>query len=116
MRVKFENTVLTVVTNIPEVTAKKGFADLTVSNDKKELVYSVSTSNNNEGKLSKFGMAANAVIEGNLAVVIPCGAVATQEDIMRQYGEALIAANQYTAHIAAAATEKEAVIAGFFAE
>lgn len=116
MKVAFKDSVLTVVTNISEATAKKGYASLTVTDEKKGDLYKVSATSGTRGDLSKYGMLANAVVDGNLAVVIPCGIVATKDEVMKVYGDAILAADTYTAVIAAQASEKEAAIAAFFTD
>ena len=114
MRVSFQNNTLVVVTSIKEETVKKGIADLKVTDDKKNELYSVRMTQGTDGAVSKFGLTCNAFIDGKAAVVIVQPVGTTIEDVQKKYGEALIEARVHTEAIALAAESKEEAIAAIF--
>ena len=115
MTVKFENNVLTVVTEISKAVVEKGFSNLKAKNDDGVDVYAVSVAKDGKAALNGFSMTGNTYIGDKLAVtmVMPMGT--TMEDVQREYGEALLAADKYTKQIAEEAATKKAQIEGLFA-
>lgn len=114
MRVKYENNVLTVVTNINKEVVEKGFSDLTAKNDKGDVVYGVSVAADGKAVMNAFSFTGNTYIEDKLAatIVMPMGT--TEEDVQRKYGEFLIAADKYTKQIAEESDAKKEKIVGLF--
>lgn len=116
MKVSFADGVLKVVTNITESVAKKGISTLNVVDEKKGELYNVQLTTDGSAALSKFGMKANTVIDGKVAVVIVVPAGKDMEYVKKTYGEALLAADTYTEQIARDAEGKEAAIEELFEE
>lgn len=115
MNVKFENNVLTVVTDISKATIEKGLAALSAKDEKGNELYRVVVSTSGNGNLDTYGMKVNTFVEDKAAVTVILPMGVTKEQVQGAYGEALIAAAKYTGTIAAAAAEKEAAIEAFFA-
>lgn len=116
MNVSFKDNTLKVVTNISKETIEKGISDLTARDEKQNALYAVRFNNAGRGGLDTNGLVANAYIDGKAAVVIVLPADATQADVQKAYGEALLAAAKYTDIIAAAAASKAADIEALFVE
>ena len=112
--VKFENNVLTVVTDIEQSTITAGLAELVAKDDKGNAVYGASISSSGNGDVNEFSFTGNTYIDGKLALtkVFPMGT--TTDDIQKFYGEALLAAKKYTAQIQQAAAAKTAEITALF--
>lgn len=91
MKAKFENQVFTFKTDIPETFRTE--LPLKVKGKDGEVVYQIDV--DNTPQLSKFGIKCNAVIDGCLAVQAVLPYEATLEDVKKQYGLALVAANAY---------------------
>ena len=70
MRVKISSNILTVVTDIPAAVVERGIADLTAYDDKKQPLYKVKVSADGAGNLSQYGLVANSIVDGKLAVII----------------------------------------------
>jgi len=112
MRVKIENNILTVVTDVPMSVVEKGLTDLTAYDDKQNPLYKVSVGDN--GSLSKYGLVANSVVDDKLAVVIVEAIGITREEIIYKYGKSVVAAQKFCPIIAnAAASEEEMINAAF---
>ena len=116
MKVKLENNVLTVITDIKKETVEKGIASLKATDEKGNEVYAVSVASNGVGSLFDFNMVCNTYIDGKLALTMLLPMNTTKEDVQRKFGEKLVAAKKYTAQIAGKAIEKEAAIDAIFAE
>lgn len=112
MKVTFENNVLTVVTAIKKETIEKGIAALELRDDKGNQVYAIGRSD--DGAITKFSLGYNTFVDGYAAVTKVLPMETTKEDVMKNYGEALVLAKKYTEIIAAAAEEKEATINALF--
>ena len=110
MRVNVTANVLTLVTDISEATIKKGMADLTAYDEKKQPVYKVAINPTGEGNLSQYGLVANAFVEGKAAVVIVAPMGVTKDEMKAKYGKAVLAAKKYIPLIASAAESEEAMI------
>jgi hypothetical protein len=108
MRVNVTANVLTLVTDITEATIRKGMADLTAYDEKKNPVYKIALGA--EGNLSQYGIVANAFVEGKAAVVIVAPLGTTKDEMKAKYGKAVLAAQKYIPVIAAAAESEEALI------
>lgn len=113
MRVKIENNILTVVTDVPMSVVEKGLADLKAYDDKKNELYSVSVGES--ANLSPFGIVANSVIDGKLAVVVVEQLGYTREDFIKKYGKAVVAAQKFCPIIANAAASEEEMLEAAFA-
>lgn len=113
MRVKIENNILTVVTDIPVATVERGIADLTAYDDKKDPLYAVRVGE--VGKLSPFGIIANTSVDGNLAAMIVEEFGFTREDFIKKYGKAVVAAKKFCPIIANAAASEEELLEAAFA-
>lgn len=116
MKVTVTNNVVTVVSDIPVAAVEAGYADLTACDDKKNVLYKVAVNLAGDGSLSQFGMVANTVIDGNLAVVIVEPLGTTRDDIKRKYGRAVVAASKFCPVIAAAAASEEMLINAAFGD
>jgi len=113
MRVKIEGNVLTVVTDIPKAVVDRGIADLKAYDDKQNEVYRISMSE--AGNLAPFGISANTVIDGKLALVLVEAIDFTREDFIRKYGKAVVAAQKFCPIIANAAASEEELLEAAFA-
>lgn len=112
MRVKIEANVLTVETDIPVSVVEKGLTDLTAYDDKKTPLYKVAAGE--AGSLTEYGIVANTVSNGNLAVVVVEQIGFERADFIKKYGKAVVAAKKFCPIIAnAAATEEEMLNAAF---
>lgn len=116
MRVKIESNVLTVETDIPATVVERGIADLTAYDEKKTPLYKVGVNPDGKGNLSQYGLVANSIINGNLAVVIVEEIGFEREAFKRVYGKAVIAANKFCPIIAAAAASEEELLEAAFAD
>lgn len=117
MRVQVAENVLTVVTDISVAAAAKELTDPVVLDEKKQPIYRVAFDPSGARvELSKFGIVANAVIDGNLAVVITEKMGITKDEIKQKYGKALVNAKKFCPIIAAAAAEAQAEIDEVFAD
>ena len=114
MKVSFKNNVLTVVTDIAKATVEKGIASLKAKDEKGNEVFGVSISKDGTAHISENSIRCNAYIDGKAAVVAVMPMETTMEDVQRMYGKALVAANKYTAQIAAQACAEEETIAALF--
>ena len=114
MKVSFKNNVLTVVTDIAKATVEKGIASLKAKDEKGNEVFGVSISKDGNARISENSLTCNAYVDGKAAVVAVMPMETTMEDVQRQYGKALVAANKYTAQIAAQACAEEETIAALF--
>lgn len=114
MKVSFKNNVLTVVTDIAKTTVEKGIASLKAKDEKGNEVFGVGISRSGEALINENCIVCNAFIEGKAAVVAVMPMEVTMEDVQRMYGKALVAANKYTAQIAAQASAEEETIAALF--
>lgn len=114
MKVSFKNNVLTVVTDIAKATVEKGIASLKAKDEKGNEVFGVSISRDGNARISENSLTCNAYVDGKAAVVAVMPMETTMEDVQRQYGKALVAANKYTAQIAAQASAEEETIAALF--
>lgn len=116
MRVNVTNNIVTLVSDIPMAAVTAGYTDLTACDDKKNVLYKVALNLSGEGNISQFGMVANTVIDGMLAVVMVVPLDATREDIKRRYGKAVVAASTFCPVIAAAAASEEMLINAAFGD
>lgn len=116
MRVAINGNVVTVVSDIPMAAVEAGYADLTACDEKKNPVYRVAVNLEGNGNLSQFGMVANTVCKGKLAVVMVEPLGTTRDDIKRKYGKAVVAAAKYCPVIAAAAASEEMMINSAFGD
>ena len=114
MKVSFKNNVLTVVTDIAKATIEKGIASLIAKDEKGNDIFGVSISKDGNANICANSIKCNAFIEGKAAVVMVMPMGTTMEDVQRQYGKELVAANKYTAQIAAQASAEEETIAALF--
>lgn len=114
MKVSFKNNVLTVVTDIAKATVEKGIASLKAKDEKGNEVFGVSISKDGNARISENSLTCNAYVDGKAAVVAVMPMETTMEDVQRMYGKALVAANKYTAQIAAQACAEEETIAALF--
>lgn len=103
MRVKFENNTLTVVTEV----AKEAVEDRTIfaKDDKGQDVFAVGFSKSGNGSLDSYGLIGNVTIEGKVAYVKVMPDETDLTKVKKMYGEALIAAANYTGLIAERAQE-----------
>ena len=112
--VKFENNVLTVVSDIKKETVDAGLADLVANDEDGNVVYGAELSKNGKGGINEFSFTGNTYIEDKLAYTEVFPVETTVDDIQKFYGENLLAAQKYTAQIQAAAEAKTAEIQGLF--
>lgn len=116
MRVRINNNVLTVTTDISLEMAKKNLVDPILCDDKGSVLYKIAVDPNGNGALSKYGLVANSITEdGKLAVVIVEDIDITEEEIKQKYGKAVIAARKYCPLYTAEAEEAQAAIDEAFA-
>ena len=116
MRVKIESNVLTIETDIPKATVDRGISDLTAYDDKRNPLYAVKLCVNGIGNISQFGLIANSVINGNLAVVIVEAIDFTREDFIKKYGKGVVAAKKFCPIIAGAAASEAELLEAAFAD
>ena len=112
--VKVENNVLTVITDITRDTVESGIASLTAHDEDGNMVYGVAVAENGKASFNDFSFTGNTYVDGKLAATMILPMAITQEEIMRVYGEYLLAAKKYTAQIEADAQVKMAEIAALF--
>lgn len=117
MTVSFTNNILMVKTGITEESLKKAYGKkLSVKDDKGNEVYALSRTNNAYGAdIAPFGITTNAVVDGELAVVMVQNADVTLEQIKTVYGDALVAAQKYLPVIATEIDNRAAAIDSIFA-
>lgn len=116
MKVKVNNNVVTVVTDIPVSVAKKGLVEPVAYDSNNNPVYKVRVDLDGNGSLSQFGMVANTVIDDKLAVVLVAPLGMSREEIKLKYGKAVVAAGKYCPVIAEAAAAEEAIIDAAFGD
>ena len=114
MRVDVTNNILTVETDIPVSVVERGFADLTAYDEKKNPVYAIKLNKDGNGNLSQFGLSANSIIDGKLAVVIVEEIGFTRDDFKKKYGKSVIAAQKFCPIIAGAAASEEELLEAAF--
>ena len=115
MRVNYAENVLKVVTGIKEDTYKKGIAALKACDKNGDQVFMIAVAKDGKGAISSFGLTCNAVIDGELAVIMVLPMGTTKEDVQKQFGQALVTADKYVAQIAEEAKAQEDAIAAIFA-
>ena len=114
MRVNINSNVLTVVTDIPAAVVERGIADLTARDEKGNPIYKVAMNKDGNGSLSQYGLSANSIVDGKLAVVIVEELGYEKDDFIKKYGKSVVAATKYCPVIAeAAASEEELIRAAF---
>lgn len=116
MKVNYAQNVLKVETGIKEDTYKKGIASLKAHDKNGDQVFAVAVAKDGKGAISNYGLTCNAVIDGELAVVMVLPMGTTMEDVQKQYGQALVTAEKYVAQIAEEAKAQENAIAAIFGE
>lgn len=114
MRVVPNNNILTVETDIPVAVVERGIADLTAYDDKKNPLFTVKLNKDGKGNLSQFGLSANSIIDGKLAVVIVEEVGFTREDFIKKYGKGVVAAQKFCPIIAGAAASEEELLEAAF--
>lgn len=120
MRVKVTNNIIKFVTDIALETVQKKLIPSTLCDEKGNVLYKISVNPDGRGDLSVFGIVANSVEDGKLAVVITERMDITAEEIKQRYGKAIIAAQKFCPLYAAEADEAQqaidAAFEGAFAE
>lgn len=116
MRVVINSNILTVETDIPVAVVERGIADLTAYDDKKNPLYAVKLNKDGKGSLSQYGLAANSIIDGKLAVVIVEEVGFTREDFIKKYGKGVVAAQKFCPIITGAAASEEELLDAAFGE
>lgn len=111
MNITKNGNVLTLKTGIP---ARFAGEKLVACNEKKEEVYKVE-SIVDIPYLSKWGLGANATIDGELAVVMTVDPETTNEQIKKALGLAVVAANAWCPVIADGKQIEESIIDELFA-
>lgn len=114
MRVVPNNNILTVETDIPVAVVERGIADLTAYDDKKNPLFTVKLNKDGKGNLSQYGLVANTIIDGKLAVVIVEEIGFTREDFIKKYGKGVVAAQKFCPIIAGAAASEEELLEAAF--
>ena len=114
MRTAINENVLTIVTDIPKSAVENGFAELVARNDKGDPQYVVKVSPDGKGDLSMYGLKANSIIDGKLAVVIVEEIGFEKEDFIKRYGKAAAVAAKYCPVIAEQAAAEEELIRSIF--
>ena len=112
MRVTFENNTLTVVTEIKRDLVKN--CTLTARDDKGNELYGAAFTVRGDGALDSYGIVGNVSIDGYLAFVKVMPEGYDLEKVKAQYGEALVAAANYTVQIATEAAAKATAIDDIF--
>jgi hypothetical protein len=116
MRVVINSNILTVETDIPVAVVERGIADLTAYDEKKNPLYAVKLNKDGNGNLSQFGLSANSIIDGKLAVVIVEEIGFTREDFIKKYGKGVVAAQKFCPIITGAAASEEELLDAAFGE
>lgn len=114
MRVVPNNNILTVETDIPAAVVERGIADLTAYDDKKNPLFTVKLNKEGKGNISQYGLVANTIIDGKLAVVIVEEVGFTREDFIKKYGKGVVAALKFCPIIAGAAASEEELLESAF--
>ena len=107
---------LVVETGIPKAAYREGITNLSVvvnekSGDEFTMAINMDAA---VGEVSKFGVTANGVDNGNLAIVIPIKGDAKVEDIKKAYGAKLVAAKAGLEKLLASMTKEAADIDSIF--
>ena len=115
MSTKLENNVLTVTTDITKEAMSKGLSDFKARDEKGNELYAVALDKSGNAKIDKFQFVGNTYIDGKLAatIILPMDG-ADKSTVMKKFGEALLAAKDYTAKIADEAAAKTAEIEALF--
>lgn len=114
MLVKYENNLLTVVTDVTKEAVEGGFSDMKAYDEKGNALFGVGYSAG-QANICTFGFTGNAYIDGKLAAQILMADGTKIEEVQKMYGEALLNAQKYTAQIAEEAAQKTSAIAAIFA-
>jgi hypothetical protein len=113
MRVTFKNGVLTVKTGIKATALEAVHTTKAVARDKAgDEVYRVVRNGN--AAINQFGMECNQVVDGELAVVVAYNEGVDKDAVLKQHGDALLAAKQYLPQIASDLEAKAADLASIF--
>lgn len=117
MTTKLENNVLTVVTDVKKSDVEAGISDLKVRDEDGNELFAVALDKSGNASVAKNYFVGNTYADGKLAatIILPV-ADASKDKVMKQYGEALLAAQKYTEQVAKEAAEKTAAIKSLFTE
>ena len=108
--VSYKDNVLKFVSPITKESIEKGIGEMIVRDEKdpNEILYFASVCGaSGEGRIFDTSVVFNTYVDDKAAVIIVLPMGTTKEDVMKQYGEKLIAAEKYTKQIAEAMTAKE---------
>ena len=113
MKTTLKENVLTVVTGIKKEDFDKKVTDMTVKDDKGNMIFSVSIGETPE--ISNYGLVCNSTVDGELAatVVVPMGTDA--EKVKVKYGKALVKASECLPKIVEQVAEDSKAIDKIFA-
>ena len=105
--------VLTIKTDITKDMVENGYTKLVAKDENGAEVYRVGFGE--KAAIDTFYLTGNAYVEDKLVASIILKAGTKKEDAMKQYGDAVLAAQKYLAQITADATEKKSKIERIFA-
>ena len=108
--VSYKDNVLKFVSPITKESIEKGIGEMIVRDEKdpNEILYFASVCGaSGEGRIFDTSVAFNTYVDDKAAVIIVLPMGTTKEDVMKQFGEKLIAAEKYTKQIAEAMAAKE---------
>jgi hypothetical protein len=120
MRVKVTNNIIKFVTDITLDAVQKRLVPPTLCDEKGNVLYKIAVNPDGRGDLSQYGIVANSIEDGKLAVVITERMDITADEIKQRYGKAIIAAQKfcplYAAEVDEAQQAVDAAFEGAFAE
>lgn len=111
MKIKFKDSVLTVVTDIPAEARESRF-ELNARDEEGNMVYAVAYSN--KGSINSFSFGYNAIIDNKLALILVVPVGKELKDVKQIFGEHLVAAKKYTSKIAADFIANEEILTDLF--
>lgn len=113
MRAKFENNVLTVITDITKEMVETQ-AVLKAKDEKGNDLYVVTVSDNGSASLNTFCFKGNTYVDGKLAATIVMPILLTEDEVKNLYADELLAAQKYTAQIVEEVVKKQAFVNAMF--
>lgn len=111
MKIKFKDSVLTVVTDIPAAASETNYK-LHERDEDGNMIYAVSYSDS--GSINSFSFGYNAVVDDKLALILVVPIGKELKDVKRIFGEELVAAKKHTSKIAADFIADEQIITDLF--
>ena len=114
MKVTFANNTLTVVTGIKKELIESGI-QLVAKDEKGNDIYRVGVNKHGSASIDNYSIIGNSYTEdGVLQAVILVNMDKTEDQIKREFGDALLAAAKYIPEILESAEDKAAAVTALF--